>query len=355
MTAAGEETGQEAAEAGSSEAAAKADAAEIVEYIKKLTPHEDLSVPGGIFLITEGDTELAFAFGDAELEPPHPMKTTDRFPIGDITKTLVTTVVLQLVDEGTLTLDDTVEKWKPGLLASGTKTTIEDLLSHRTGIFDVTDAAGENFDVGVDLTDEKLRELLDHPLTDPPGTKTRYSNPNFWVVGKIVEAATGHPLTSELERRVFTPAGMKTAHLSTNLDREPNLVHGYDEDDKDITPSDVTGLWAASGVVASAGDLGAFYRALYDGALLPEEMVTDMGTSRGTFPGEQAEYGLGTFVLSLDCGEEAVGHEGWIEGFHSFSVHSEEAGRTTVAFANTTSPVGEDTAPHLAISAVCYS
>jgi D-alanyl-D-alanine carboxypeptidase len=129
---------------------------------------------------------------------------THRFAVGSITKTLVATVVLQLVDEDVLSLDS-VEKWLPGLIEAGRDITVEDLLSHRSGILDVV-GTGE-LTWGTDLTDAKLDDLLDHPLTDPPGTTTSYSNPNFIVLGKIVEAATSHPLADELQRRVFDRPG----------------------------------------------------------------------------------------------------------------------------------------------------
>ena len=211
------------------------------------------------------------------------MRTTDRFAIGSNTKTMVAVVVLQLVEEGRLSLDDTVEQWKPGLVEAGDRITVEDLLSHRSGLFDTINHRGSpGWDV--DLTDAHLRALLDHRLTDPPGTTSRYSNSNYWVLGKIIEAATSRPLGRELQQRVFDPAGMETAALATDLDRERRMPRGYDEDDHDITPGDVSGAWAAGGVVATAEDLAAFYRALFSNQLISQESVDDMTTPRGAFP-----------------------------------------------------------------------
>ena len=76
-------------------------------------------------------------------------------------------LVLQLAEEGKLSLNDTVEQWKPGLIAAGDKITIENLLSHRSGIYDVTNAPHSTYDPGTDLTDANLRELLDHPAHRP--------------------------------------------------------------------------------------------------------------------------------------------------------------------------------------------
>lgn len=356
-TAAASPSGDPTSEETSNETSAGVDVAdvtELVDYAERLAPHYDLSVPGGIVLVSTNGATDSFAFGDAQLRPSRPMTTGARFPIGSVTKPMVATVVLQLVDERVLGLDDTVERWVPGLLASGARTTVEDLLSHRSGIDDVVAATHPPFDIATDLTDDRLRELLDHPLTDPPGTVTRYSNPNYWILGRIIEAATGHSVARELERRIFDSAGMATADLSTDLAHEPRLVHGYDQQDRDITPGDISAAWTAGGVVATAGDIAAFYDALFSGRLLPTQEVDDMTTSRGTMPDGNVDYGLGTFILDLDCGE-AVGHEGWLDGFHTMALHDPATGRTVVTFTNTTSPSGQDAAPDLAIRTLCYS
>jgi D-alanyl-D-alanine carboxypeptidase len=323
---------------------------EVIDHVEVLAPHYDLSVPGGIVVVAEGEEIRSYAFGDARLHPRRPMRATDRFPIGSNSKTLLATAVLQLVDEGAVSLDDPVERWKPGLVPAGDRITVEDLLSHRSGLPDPLQRRG--YDLGTDLTDPTLRELLDHPLTDPPGTRSRYSNANYVVLGKIVEAVTGHSLSRVLQERIFDPAGMTSAALATAVDRLHLRTRGYDPHGHDVTPHDLSGAWGAGSVVASAQDLARFYRALYAGGLLPTGARTDMVTPRGTLP-DGPGYGLGTMLFGLQCAD-AVGHGGELPGFESLALHDPDTGRTVVTAVNQSGSTGIDATESLAVEAFCY-
>ena len=146
---------------------------------------------------------------------------------------------------------------------------------------------------------------------------------------------------------------MTSATLAADLDHEPDLARGYNQHDKDVTPGDFTGAWAAGGVVASAADIAAFYRALYTGRLVPRGVVADMGRARGTLP-DGARYGLGTFVLDVDC-TTATGPFGEIAGFESAAMHDPGTGRTVITLVNASGPLGMDAAQGLTFRALCYS
>lgn len=307
-------------------------------------------VPGVILLVSHGGQTRELALGNAQLQPKRSMRTTDRFGVGSITKTMVAAAILQLEEAGTLELDDTVEEWLPGMLAFGAKVTIEDLLDHRSGIWDVVEHT--DLDVGIDLTDQRLRQLLDHPPTGPPDETTRYTNPGYWLLGKIIEKATGNPLATELHNRVFAPAGMTDAVLATDLNDEANLVRGYDENDQDITLGDYTGSWAAGGVVATAADIGRFFEALVHGDLVSDANFNDMTTSRGEMP-EGWGYGLGVTLPDTRCGA-LVGHGGSIDGYNTLALYNPSNERTVVGFTNTTSDAGTEAVMSLTLDAHCY-
>src|SRR5919201_6085954 len=80
--------------------------------------------PGAIVLVRDGNRTLRLTSGYANLEKKTPMRATDRFRIGSVTKTFVAVVVLQLVGEGKLRLDDSVERWLPGLVPRGERITV---------------------------------------------------------------------------------------------------------------------------------------------------------------------------------------------------------------------------------------
>lgn len=339
--------------AGSEEVPEGEDAAEldgIVALWRTSTADYAGEVPGVILLVSQGGQTRELAVGNAQLKPKTPMHVDDRFGVGSITKTMVAAAILQLEEEGALELDDTVEEWLPGMLAFGAKVTIEDLLDHRSGIRDVVDR--KDFDAGIDLTDQRLRQLLDHPPTGPPDETTRYTNPGYWLLGKIIEKATGHPLATELHDRVFAPAGMTDAVLATDLNDEAHLVLGYDENDKDITPGDYTGPWAAGGVVATAADIARFFDALVHGDLVSDASFDDMITSRGELP-EGWGYGLGVLLPDSRCGA-LVGHDGDIDGYRTLALHDPSIDRTVVGFTNTTSDAGTEAVIRLTLDALCY-
>src|SRR5438445_4297375 len=167
-------------------------------------------VPGAVLLVREGDRTIRLTSGYGNLKPRTPMRAGDRFRVGSITKTLVATVALQLVAERKLSLADTVERWLPGVVPNGKRITVRRLLNHTSGLFDY---GGDR---------KFVPEAFRHPLKAwaprqivaiatahkprfAPGAGWSYSDTNYYVLGLIVEAATGHSLASELRRRLVVP------------------------------------------------------------------------------------------------------------------------------------------------------
>src|SRR3954454_4268069 len=97
--------------------------------------------PGAIALVREGRRSVQLVSGYERVATKRPMRARDRFRVGSVTKTFVATVVLQLAGEGTLTLDDTIERWLPGLVPGGAGITIRQLLNHTSGLGDYADDA----------------------------------------------------------------------------------------------------------------------------------------------------------------------------------------------------------------------
>src|SRR5437773_5960942 len=107
--------------------------AKIQRALDRLTATE---APGAIALVRDDNRTIRLTSGYGNLEEKTPIRGTDRFRVGSVTKTFVATVVLQLVGEGKLSLDDTVERWLPGVLPDGDQITIRQLLNHTSGLFD---------------------------------------------------------------------------------------------------------------------------------------------------------------------------------------------------------------------------
>jgi D-alanyl-D-alanine carboxypeptidase len=131
--------------------------------------------------------------------------------------------------------------------------TVEDLLDHRSGIFDVINDYKSTYTVSTDPTDATLQQVLDRPPVDEPGTVTRYTNPGFWLLGKIVERATSRPLAAELEERIFGPARMTSSTAGDRPGRGEGAGARVRRRGQGRHPGRLHRPWAAGGVVSDGG------------------------------------------------------------------------------------------------------
>ena len=188
---------------------------------------------GVVVLVRRDGRTVQLAGGYSNLEKKTPMRVGDRFRIGSVTKSFVATVVLQLVGEGKLSLDDSIEHWLPGMVPNGDNITIRQLLSHQSGLFDflndqrvVKPYLSGNF--GYVWTPPKLVAVsTSHPALFAPGAKVSYSNTNYIVLGLIVEAATKDTIQAQLRKRIFGPLGLRSTLLATSQRIAGAHAHGY--------------------------------------------------------------------------------------------------------------------------------
>ncbi len=293
--------------------------------------------PGAIALVRDGRRTLRLVSGYENLATRRPMRPGERFRVGSVTKTFVATVVLQLAGEGTLALDDTVERWLPGLVPGGAGITIRQLVNHTSGLGDYADDA---FVHG--LFDDRDRvwspgELLalgaGHGPVFAPGTGLAYSSTGYIALGLIAEAAAGHALSTELRRRIFAPLQLR----STSLDAKPRIAgrhaHGYTRYDGGRRPRDISAIgqsfaWAAGAIVSNTHDLARFYRALLRGRLLRADLLAAM---RITVSADEQGWGLGIIETFHHCGH-SWGHGGETLGYETIADSSPD-GTHQVVFA----------------------
>ncbi|GGV18977.1 serine hydrolase [Kitasatospora herbaricolor] len=279
--------------------------------------------------------------GTADLATHAPVRADGHFRIGSITKTFVATVVLQLVGEGRLRLDDTVEHLLPGAVPGGTGITLRQLLDHTSGIPDYTEDPRFEMKDEADIlrwvdtgrwTTYRPRELVDvataHPALFPPGTGWSYSNTNYLLAGMAVERVTGHSWEEEVRRRIVLPLGL----TGTSFPRTSPFVpaphaHGYfslSGGPVDVTLRNPSGASAAGSGISTAADLDRFLAALLGGRLLRPAELAEMQRTTEVRPG--VGYGLGLQRMDSPCGP-LFGHTGSIEGYQSALVGTRDGGR----------------------------
>jgi D-alanyl-D-alanine carboxypeptidase len=267
-------------------------------------------VPGVIIMTRRGHQVSNVVAGLADKATGQLMRPADRVHIGSITKTFVATVVLQLAAEGRLSVNDSVQKWLPGVITGHgyhpAQITIRQLLQHTSGLRDYTSEPGF-------LTPQSLAEtwqpqqLVDIALRlGLPVHRWLYSNTNYILLGMIIRKVTGHSPITEIRRRILAPLRLHgTSFPLTSKQIPPPYAHGY------YGPIDVTHLvspsatWAAGAMISTVDDVARFYRALLTGRLLPPAQQRELLTTIPVHdPGElfAEHYELGIYRVHLPCG-----------------------------------------------------
>ncbi|MFC9328999.1 serine hydrolase domain-containing protein [Kitasatospora sp. NPDC057015] len=288
-----------------------------------------------------GRTTWRGAAGVSDLVTLAPVHTDGHFRIGSVTKTFVATVALQLVGEGRLRLDDTVEHLVPGAVPGGELITLRQLLQHTSGIAELTDdprfepadeAGIRRWLTTGRWTTYRLADLAAigtaMPPTFPPGTGWSYSNTNYLLVAMAVERATGQRWEQVVERRIIRPLGLtQTSFPRTSPFVPPPHAHGYfslPTGPADVTLRNPSGASAAGSGISTAADLDVFLSALLGGRLLRPAELAEMQRTVEVRPG--VGYGLGLQRMDSPCGP-LFGHTGSIEGFQSALVGTADGQR----------------------------
>lgn len=303
--------------------------------------------------------------GTAEPGTGKAMPRDGRFRIGSATKTFTAAVVLQLVGEGRMSLEDSVEHWLPGVVRGhgndGGKVTVRQLLRHTSGIRDVlpeipalNSAAGYRAEWFRTYTPQELVGLaMRHAPEFEPGTDWSYSNTNYVLAAMVIREVTGHSWAQELKDRIIRPLGLRDtsapgaypfipgpharsyATYGTGTGVDAGTGTGIDV--TVLNPSMGTG---AGSVISTTHDLNRFYAALLGGRLLAPAQLDEMTTTVDA-PELGVRYGLGLGELPLPCGGSYFGHPGELLGYHTWSGVTRDGTRTAVVY--TTSDGGPHT------------
>jgi len=279
--------------------------------------------PGALVYLRTPNGFRSASAGFANLDPRVPMRASARYRVASVTKTFISTVVLQLEAEGKLRVDDSVDRWLPGLVPNGTSITLRELLYHTSGLFDYTQDPA--FGAAIHAAPGRQwepRELVAVALSRPPlftpATNWSYSNTNYILLGLVIEAATGKKLAEELQSRIFAPLALGATSFPTGISIDGTFAHGYVSLAPGASLIDATPIlnpsyaWSAGGIVSNAADLGKFFSALFKGRVLPAAQLREMKTVSPLV----GDWGLGLRLTPTKCGT-AFGHDGDFPGYRN--------------------------------------
>ncbi|MEV4799460.1 serine hydrolase domain-containing protein [Nonomuraea sp. NPDC049421] len=331
--------------------AAAQDRPELQKVIQEIV---DSGFTGVSLRVHDKRGEWAGSAGVAELgqntEPP----VDGHVRIGSNTKTFTATVVLQLVAEGRIALDSSVDDYLPEF-GLDRRITVRMLLQHTSGIFNFTgdfDPDG-TFAPGIPATpagkewvdnrfhtyrpEELVRLALSKPARFEPGTDWSYANTNYVLARLLIEKVTGRPVAEEMHRLILGPLGLTgTVQPAGETDIPEPHAHAYYryEEDGQTLIVDVTRhnpSWISSGgdMISTTRDLHTFISALLGGKLLPAELLAEMCT-----PEAKAGYGLGVFVQEAPGGGTVITHNGGMAGHAALLYSTPDGSKTLTAALN---------------------
>jgi CubicO group peptidase (beta-lactamase class C family) len=313
-----------------------------------------------VAVVKNGKPLLVKGYGSANLEQHVPVSNDSVFRIGSVTKQFTAVALLLLAEEGKLSLQDKLSKYYPNFPRAD-DITLDEMLHHTSGIFNYT--SEPNFAVDGMIhrsTDEMVEFIGKLPKTQDfePGSNWSYSNSAYFILGGVVEKASGAPLATVFKMRFFTPLGM--AHSA--LDDETEIVAGRARGYAGAGPGKFTNAafismsipGGAGSVRSTASDLSTWNAALYGGKILKPASLAAMLTpgklSNGESSGaaiakmmaaagapaatDKREYGYALF-LSQEEGHRKIDHGGGIYGFNASLSEFPDDKTTVVVLSNT--------------------
>ncbi len=269
--------------------------------------------------------------GWADVKLHVPVAPTTAFSVGSISKTFLAALILQLADEGRLSLDDPVLRWLPTARVPA-DATIRELLDHTSGLYDFFSNPAIDTALLADRrrawTPARALGYIKAPYC-PAGTCWHYSNSNYVLLGQVVQRVTGNPVVTELRRRFLGPLRLVRTFVQGAEAARGTVATSYEvlgsgssirtvsqADGTTISPftSVVTAAGSAGAMAATSRDLAVWARRLYGGAVLrPASLVEMLDVSHSLGAGSALAYGLGAEKVWLG-GRLTYGHNGRLIG-----------------------------------------
>jgi CubicO group peptidase (beta-lactamase class C family) len=276
--------------------------------------------PGGVVLVAKNDSVIyEKAFGIANMELNVPMKPGMVFRIGSITKQFTAIGILQLVEQGKISLQDSIQKYIPNYPSKGYTVTIENLLTHTSGIPDYSnaDTTHNPYIERHDFTPQQIIKYFDYmPLEFKPGTKYNYSNSGYLLLAYIIQQVTGEPYHQYMKENVIDRAGLQHTLFDDEHTIIPNRVEGYTRDKGFFENCEYQSASIAFGcgdLMSTTEDLYQWNKALLDYKLVSKEILQKAFTPYKLSDGSRTNYGYGWFIDSP--GTKRIHHEGQVSGF----------------------------------------
>ncbi len=274
--------------------------------------------PGAALLIAEkGKVVYRKAFGMADLELNVPMKPEMVFEIGSMTKQMTAVAVLMLMEEGKLSLQDEITKYIPDYPVQGHKITIHHLLTHTSGIKSYTSMQEWQPLWRNDMTPEEMIDLFkNQPMDFAPGEHYLYNNSAYFMLGYVIEKASGMSYGKFLKERIFKPLKMNNSYYGSHEQIIQGRASGYQKKEDFVNAEylSLTQPYAAGSVMSNVDDLLTWQMAVRDNKLVKKETMQLAFTDYRLNDGKPIHYGYGWGLNDIN-GSPTIEHSGGIFGY----------------------------------------
>jgi CubicO group peptidase (beta-lactamase class C family) len=284
--------------------------------------------PGCAVGVGDETTAATTAFGVADIDTGRPIDASTLFDLGSISKQFTGGVILDLVEEGAVTLDDTVRSWLPEVGGPAGDVALRHLLHHRSGIPDYVYRLLENgvgFNVAATQADA-IGSVAAAPLEFEPGSRFEYSNSNYVLLAEVAQRAAEQPFTELVRFGLLQPAGMETAIVSDYHSSSPVVATSYSHDGPEFLAQHWRWTPVGDGAIhASITDMLAWGRYLLNhvAPFIDDAEPADGGNV----------YGAGVWMKEIG-GRDYVWHNGGWQGFVSHFAVIPDEGLTVAALCN---------------------
>ncbi len=310
----------------------------IAEYDKMLSEQFKPGETGCAALVAKnGQIIYKKAFGMANLEINVPMQPDMVFRIGSITKQFTSMAILQLMEQGKLSLQDEITKFIPGYPTHGHAITIEHLLTHTSGIKSYTNVPEYQQYIRTDLKPDEILDIIKTlPMEFAPGTKYNYNNSGFFLLGYIIEKVSDKTYQEYLQQNFFTPLGMTGSCYGNDTKIIKNRASGYKPGNDGPENANYLSMlvpFSAGAIQSTVEDLFKWNQAVHSYRLVKKETLDKAFAEYKLPDGKGTGYGYGWFLSQIK-GSPSIEHGGGINGFLTNAIYLPEEDVFVALFSN---------------------
>lgn len=311
--------------------------------------------PGAAAIVVrKGEVIYKKAIGMADMELNVPLQTNMIFRIGSISKQFTAVAILQLAEQGKLSLQDDIKKYIPEMPYKET-ITIEQLLNHTSGIKSYTNKPEFEGWMRRDMKPMEIIKLTEKDTLEfKPGSNWNYNNTGYIILGYIIEKLSGKTYEEYVQQHLFAPAGMSSSYYGSEARIIQKRAKGYKKEKDVFQNADYLSMtlpYAAGSLLSTVDDLWKWNKALYSYKFVKKEWIDKAVTAHILPNGKNTRYGYGLSIVNVQ-GSKAFEHGGGINGFLTDAIYLPAEDVFVAVFSNCDCKSPDNTTYKLAAAAI---